>query len=74
MLRTLIGARGAKQSPLTREIQQARESGKLTASMHAVLGKTWMRCDRQIAKLERDLAPDAAGSFIDPDPEDNEND
>jgi len=67
ILRDLLGS-VAKPSPLTRDIQAAREGGLLTPSMHAELSKTWMRCNRQLVKLEKELpAPDAADSFRDED-------
>ena len=67
ILRDLLGARG-RPSPLVRDIQAAREGGLLTPSMHAELSKTWMRCNRQLLKLEKDLPkPDAADSFRDED-------
>jgi len=65
ILRDLLGS-VAKPSPLTRDIQSARARGLLTSSMHAELSKTWMRCNRQLVKLEKELpAPDAAESFRD---------
>jgi len=65
ILRDLLGS-VARPSQLTRDIQAARERGMLTPSMHAELSKTWMRCNRQLTKLEKDLPPpDAADSFRD---------
>lgn len=72
VLRAMLGTR-AKQSPLAREIQQARESGSITPSMHAMLGKAWMRCSRQVEKLEKQYEPaDVLASFIDPDEPEND--
>lgn len=67
ILRDLLGS-VARPSQLTRDIQAARERGLLTPSMHAELSRTWMRCNRQLCKLEKDLpAPDVADSFRDDD-------
>jgi len=65
ILRDLLGGRGSP-SQLTRDIQAAREGGLLTPSMHAELSKTWMRCNRQLLKLEQKLPPpDVTDSFRD---------
>lgn len=63
-LRDLLGSK-AKQSQLTRDIQAAKERGDLSPSQGAVLGKTWMRCDRQVVKLEAQFKPDLTDSFRD---------
>lgn len=63
-LRDLLGSK-AKQSPLTKDIQTATERGDLSPSQRQVLGKTWMRCDRQVAKLETLHKPDLSDSFRD---------
>jgi hypothetical protein len=55
-LRALLGTR-AKQSALTREIQSSSERGDIGPDTKAALGKLWMHCDRQVAKLEKQLAP-----------------
>jgi len=69
-LRALLGTK-AKQSPLARDIQRAREANELTATSYAHLGKAWQRCDRQVTKLENQLKPDPVlDAFRDEDPED----
>jgi len=55
-LRALLGTK-AKQSPLARDIQRAREANELTATSYAHLGKAWQRCDRQVTKLENQYKP-----------------
>ncbi len=55
-LRALLGTR-AKQSALTAEIQQAGERHEISPTTKAELGKLWMHCDRQVTKLEKQLAP-----------------
>jgi len=65
-LRALLGSK-AKQSPLTRDIQRSRESGQLSISQHAELGKAWQRCNRQVEKLEQQFKPDLLASFVDAD-------
>lgn len=64
VLRDMLGS-AAKPSPLLRRIQAAKEAGQLSPSMHATLSRAWQRCNRQIAKLERDLAPGPLDSFRD---------
>lgn len=54
-LRGLLGTR-AKQSELTRVIQKAGEEGSINSATKQQLGKLWMHCDRQVAKLEKQLA------------------
>jgi phage recombination protein Bet len=67
ILRDLLGS-NARPSQLTRDIQAARERGMLTPSMWAELSKTWLRCNRRLVSLERDLPPpDAVDSFCDGD-------
>jgi phage recombination protein Bet len=67
ILRDRIGS-NARPSRLTRDMQIAREGGLLSPSMYAELSKTWLRCNRQLVKLEKELpAPDVAASFIDDD-------
>jgi phage recombination protein Bet len=67
ILRDLLGS-VARPSQLTRDIQAARESGLLSISGYAELSKTWLRCNRQLCKLEKDLPPpDVTASFIDSD-------
>jgi hypothetical protein len=55
-LRHILGTR-AKQSALTSRIQQAGENGEIGPDTKAALGKLWMHCDRQVTKLEKQLAP-----------------
>lgn len=54
-LRSVIGTK-AQQSELTKRIQVGGESGALTTEMRMELGKLWQHCDRQVAKLEKELA------------------
>lgn len=54
-LRTMLGTR-AQQSELTKLIQKAGEAGDINAATKQQLGKLWMHCDRQVAKLEKQLA------------------
>lgn len=61
-LRGIIGDK-AKMSTLTKDIQAARES--ISVGQRKELGRLWQRCDRQVAKLEEKLKPDAAASFVD---------
>ena len=66
-LRSLLGG-GGIQNELTRGIGAAYQDGSLSPSQRAVLSKSWQRCNRQIAKLEKTIAPpDAADSFRDDD-------
>ena len=50
-LRALMGTR-AQQSELTRTMQQKAAAGDISPSQRAELGKTWMRCNRKLEKLE----------------------
>lgn len=63
-LRALIGTK-AKQSELTKRIQEASESGAINGATHRELGKLWQHADRQINKLLEQLKPDVADSFRD---------
>jgi hypothetical protein len=63
-LRAILGTRAA-QSELTRTMQQKAESGDISPSQRQELGKTWMRCDRNLAKLEAKLKPPIEASFVD---------
>lgn len=68
-LRDLLGSK-AKQSALTKDIQAAKERGDLSPSQSQVLGKTWMRLDRQATKLDARFKPDLLASFHDePEPD-----
>lgn len=63
-LRAMLGTTG-QQSELTKRIQAARESDAINASTHRELGKLWQHCHRQVAKLEKQLAPGPEASFGD---------
>lgn len=63
-LRGVIGS-GKVQSELLRRIQEGKQSGALTASMQAELGKLWQHCHRQVSKLEEKLKPALEASFSD---------
>jgi hypothetical protein len=55
-----------KQSELTKAIQAAvKEPRAITVEEHKELSKIWQRCNRQCAKLEKELAPPAEASFQD---------
>lgn len=64
-LRDILGSK-AKQSALTKRIQQAGESGEINAITKQELGKLWQHCNRQVEKLERQLTPRLESSFEDP--------
>jgi ribosomal protein L37AE/L43A len=67
-LRAELGGKGHKQSPLGREIQEAGPINRLiTADQFKALGKIQNRCDRQLAKREKELAPGPEASFVDAD-------
>jgi phage recombination protein Bet len=71
-LRALLGTR-AQQSDLTRTMQQKAEAGDISPTQRAELGKTWMRCNRKLEKLEAThKPPPIESSFIDPDDEHEE--
>jgi hypothetical protein len=55
-LRAILGTR-AQQSELTRTMQLKAEAGDISPSQRAELGKTWMRCNRKLEKLEEKLKP-----------------
>lgn len=67
-LRTILGSK-AKQSELTKAIQAAKEARLITPEQHKELSRIWQKVNRQVEKLEVSLKPDAAASFIDPEPE-----
>jgi hypothetical protein len=55
-LRAIIGTRAA-QSELMARAQAGKESGDISPVQDQAIGKLWMHCDRQISKLEKELAP-----------------
>lgn len=60
------GKRGG-QSQLLKDMQEAGPTRKLMSGPeYKALNKLWLRCDRQLAKLEEKHKPDAADSFTDP--------
>jgi len=59
-LREILGSAG-KQSQLTRDVQAAKEARAITPEQHKELSKIWQHCNRQCAKLEKELAPSAEG-------------
>jgi len=63
-LREILGSAG-KQSQLTRDVQAAKEARAITPEQHKELSKLWQHCNRQCAKLEKELAPSAESSFAD---------
>jgi phage recombination protein Bet len=63
-LRALLGTRSV-QSELTRTMQQKAESGDISPSQRQELGKTWMRCNRKLEKLEERLKPSVEATFTD---------
>ncbi len=63
-LRNVLGS-SKVQSDLLRRIQEGKQSGALTASMQAELGKLWQHCHRQVTKLEEKLKPSLEASFED---------
>lgn len=65
-LRAKLGSK-ATPSELTRSMQQAYEGHQLSQEQRSQLGKLWQRLDRQVAKLETNLAPDVTASFSDAD-------
>ena len=54
-LRNIIGSR-AKQSPLMARRQAGADAGELTPNQQREIDKLWQHCDRQVAKLEKQLA------------------
>lgn len=54
-LRSLLGTR-AQQSELTKRLQAGVESGDISPTARIGLNKLWMHCDRQVTKLEKQLA------------------
>jgi len=64
-LREILGSAG-KQSQLTRDVQAAKEARAITPEQHKELSKLWQHCNRQCAKLEKELAPSAESAFTDP--------
>lgn len=73
-LQAIVGT-VAKQSPLTKAIQAAKEARKITPEQHARLSKSWQHINRELTKtkppglLLRYPAPDVTASFVDADPE-----
>lgn len=63
-LREVIGS-AAKMSQLTRDVQRAKEERLITPEQHKELSKIWQHVHRQVAKLEKDLAPGVEDSFTD---------
>lgn len=63
-LRAVLGTRAA-QSELTRTMQLKAESGDISPSQRQELGKTWMRANRKLEKLEEKLRPSVEASFTD---------
>lgn len=61
-LRAIIGTK-AVMSQLTKDIQANREA--MNGEQRKELGRLWQRCDRQVAKLEKELKTDAAAAFQD---------
>jgi hypothetical protein len=55
-LRAVLGTK-AKMSDLTKRIQAGSESGDISPTQRAELGKLWQHCDRQVSKLEKQLEP-----------------
>lgn len=70
-IRVELGGKGHKQSRLGAEIQEAGPGKKLISGAEfKELSKIFARCDRQLAKKEKELAPDILASFVDPEPGD----
>ncbi len=65
-LRAIIGSR-AQQSDLMRKRQEGEESGDVSPRQAGEIDKLWHHCDRQVTKLEKQLAPGPEGSFSDGD-------
>jgi phage recombination protein Bet len=65
-IRAILGTK-AKQSDLTRTMQQKAEAGDVSPSQRQELGKSWQRCNRKCEKLEKELAPSVEDGFVDPD-------
>jgi hypothetical protein len=55
-LREILGS-SSKQSKLTKDVQAAKEARAITVDEHRELSKIWAHCNRQCAKLEKELAP-----------------
>lgn len=55
-LRDILGT-SAKQSRLTKDIQSV--TAELSVEQRKELSRLWARCNRQVAKLEKELAPSA---------------
>jgi len=68
-IRALIGS-PAKQSQLTKDVQFAKENRLITPDEHKELSKIWQHVNRQVSKLEKELAPSVENmDFNDPEPE-----
>lgn len=66
-IRVELGSKG-KRSKLGEELQDAGPGKRLaTADQFKELCKVWARCDRQLAKKEKELAPGVEASFIEGD-------
>jgi phage recombination protein Bet len=63
-LREILGS-SSRQSKLTKDVQAAKEARAITVDEHRELSKIWAHCNRQCAKLEKELAPSAEASFSD---------
>lgn len=68
-LRGIVGTKGGQPTDWQTRYKAAYDS--LNGAQRKELGRLWQRCDRSLSKLEKTItAPDAAASFVDPDPED----
>ncbi|MES2889785.1 MAG: hypothetical protein V4739_17465 [Pseudomonadota bacterium] len=57
-LRGILGT-SAQQSQLTKSIQSVK--GELSVTQNKELGRLWQKCNRSVAKLEKELATSAEG-------------
>lgn len=62
-LRGIIGSR-AKMSDLMKRHQAGKESGDITPRQASEIDKLWQHCDRQVAKLEKQLAPGPEDALV----------
>jgi hypothetical protein len=71
-LRAVVGNKDGRQpTPWQQQYKAAQDS--MNGAQRKEIGRLWNRCDRQLAKLEEKLKPDAAESFIDPPDDDPDN-
>lgn len=63
-VRAAHGAKG-KASPLTMDIQKAKEARTVSPDEYKAMNKFWQHVERIITKVEKQLAPGPEASFVD---------